>query len=136
MIGKSHYRVRGVKCGKCERIHAWYKYRVWREEGRIKEEYLGKCDRFGNLDRQKSTHRKQEKQYSWQEQFRSWQEERQKSKHNKSPYQVLGIPKSATRAQIKAAYRRLVKLFHPDTNPHIDPTIIIDIYNAYRTLTQ
>ncbi|APB34291.1 DnaJ-class molecular chaperone [Gloeomargarita lithophora Alchichica-D10] len=32
-------------------------------------------------------------------------------------YQTLGVRPSATHAQVKAAYRRLVKLCHPDTNP-------------------
>ncbi|MEN9214997.1 MAG: DnaJ domain-containing protein [Gloeomargarita sp. DG02_4_bins_56] len=32
-------------------------------------------------------------------------------------YQTLGLRPSATQAQVKAAYRRLVKLCHPDTNP-------------------
>ena len=32
------------------------------------------------------------------------------------PYKVLGIPHSATDAEIRAAYRRLVQLHHPDHN--------------------
>jgi len=32
-------------------------------------------------------------------------------------YQTLGLRPNATHAQVKAAYRRLVKLCHPDTNP-------------------
>ncbi|MEN9215702.1 MAG: J domain-containing protein [Gloeomargarita sp. HHBFW_bins_162] len=32
-------------------------------------------------------------------------------------YQTLGLRPNATQAQVKAAYRRLVKLCHPDTNP-------------------
>jgi curved DNA-binding protein CbpA len=32
------------------------------------------------------------------------------------PYKVLGIPHSATEAEIRAAYRRLVQLHHPDHN--------------------
>jgi curved DNA-binding protein CbpA len=34
----------------------------------------------------------------------------------KSPYQTLGVPPSATDAQVRAAYRRLVQLHHPDHN--------------------
>ena len=33
------------------------------------------------------------------------------------PYQTLGIPKTATAEQIKAAYRKLAKKHHPDLNP-------------------
>lgn len=30
------------------------------------------------------------------------------------PYEVLGIPRSATKAEITAAYRKLAQLYHPD----------------------
>ncbi|EFF92174.1 DnaJ protein, partial [Streptomyces sp. e14] len=34
----------------------------------------------------------------------------------KDYYKVLGVPKDATEAEIKKAYRKLAREFHPDAN--------------------
>jgi curved DNA-binding protein CbpA len=35
---------------------------------------------------------------------------------SRDPYQVLGVPRGASREELHDAYRRLVKLHHPDRN--------------------
>ncbi len=133
MTGTSHFRVRGVRCGRCDRVHTWYKYRVWREGKKIKEEYIGKCDRYGTMERgsTKRSHKRQEEQ-----QERARQQSSTNPRPFRSPYEVLGITYSATRAEINSAYRNLVKQYHPDLNKHIDPALIDEINVAYQILTK
>jgi len=50
-------------------------------------------------------------------------------------YKTLKVNPNASQAEIKQAYRRLVKLFHPDTNQEIaDHEQIIQINAAYEVL--
>ncbi len=48
------------------------------------------------------------------------------------PYQVLGVPPLATAAEIKAAYRALVKRHHPDTGG--DDHTILELNAAWEVL--
>lgn len=50
-------------------------------------------------------------------------------------YQTLDVSPAATRTEIKQAYRRLAKLFHPDSNNKtVDPEKIVQINAAYEVL--
>ena len=53
----------------------------------------------------------------------------------KDYYQILGIQPDASKEEIKQAYRKMSKKWHPDKNPGIDVTSIMqDINEAYRIL--
>jgi len=79
------------------------------------------------------------------EAYQFHQEERSKQKPQRTPrknhFDVLGIPENATREEIKAAYRRLVKLHHPDnfasgteSQQKMAAEKFIEIQNAYEAL--
>jgi DnaJ-class molecular chaperone len=55
----------------------------------------------------------------------------------RDPYTVLGVPKTASEKDIKSAYRKLAKKYHPDQNPE-DPSAhgkFAEATNAYDLLT-
>ena len=96
---------------------------------------------------ERETKRKQQKQ----EQQRKYEEEKkqyQQSKQTKdkkpssrwestNPYEVLGIEETATKSEIKKAYRKLAKLYHPDlalTNKEKAEEIFKMINRAYENL--
>merc|ERR1719329_1280056 len=52
-----------------------------------------------------------------------------------SPYLVLGVPKEASQADIKKAYRQLSQVYHPDVNQEQGAQErFIEISNAYSIL--
>ncbi len=52
-----------------------------------------------------------------------------------NPYEILGVPPNATNAEIKSAYRKLVKKFHPDVNKDQHEGIIRQLNEAYDILS-
>jgi len=51
-----------------------------------------------------------------------------------NPYEILGVSPNATNAEIKSAYRKLVKKFHPDVNKGQHEGIIKQLNEAYDIL--
>ena len=51
------------------------------------------------------------------------------------PYRVLGVPRDATSAQIRAAYRALLLTLHPDTGAEpADPALLTEVVAAHALL--
>jgi curved DNA-binding protein len=54
----------------------------------------------------------------------------------KDYYAILGVPRNATLEQIKEAYRRLAKEYHPDKNPSPEAEERFKLINeAYQVLS-
>lgn len=51
----------------------------------------------------------------------------------RDPYQILGVARTASEADIRARYVRLLKLHHPDTAGSL-PARLADVQAAYRCL--
>ena len=64
-------------------------------------------------------------------------DERYKQFYSSSPYEVLGVKASDDFSIIKKSYRALVRIYHPDLNPHdieLFTEITQNLNNAYEKL--
>lgn len=72
---------------------------------------------------------------------KAYNEQPNGAKSKKSPYDILGVDINATKEEIHAAYRKLVKQYHPDRVAHLGKEFqdlankkFIEIKDAYNTL--
>jgi DnaJ-class molecular chaperone len=58
--------------------------------------------------------------WEWRKNFnkRMSREEAEEALGSDDPYDILEIKRTATMAEIKSAFKRLAKIWHPDLNPH------------------
>jgi DnaJ-class molecular chaperone len=74
----------------------------------------------------------------WKKNFnkRMSKEEADETLGTDDPYIILGIKKGATAAEIKSAFKKLAKIWHPDMNPHrvAEATTMMQKINAAYSL--
>lgn len=54
---------------------------------------------------------------------------------NPTPYEIFGLPRTATPKEIKSRYFQLVKLYHPDHAPHSQIDRFRKVVDAYKVLS-
>ena len=52
----------------------------------------------------------------------------------KTYYEILGVSRTASPSQIRAAFRRLAKVDHPDSMPGLEDSRFRQFCDAYKTL--
>lgn len=101
------------------------------------------CDAFlspflqrHNTFHQDLSHCEQQHKANHEKSTRLFSTRNRNSTDNRDFYAILGISRNADAAQIKQAYRKLAKQYHPDANPGQDTTEKFqEINRAYEVLT-
>jgi len=95
----------------------------WKRERRMKKD--GK-------EEDKKEHKEQEE---FKEEYEEKPEE-ESSKPLKGPYEILGITKNANMHEVKSAYHKLVRKYHPDANNgnRAYESKLSEIINAYQDI--
>ncbi len=50
-------------------------------------------------------------------------------------YEILGVSRTASDSEIKSAFRRLVKKYHPDVTPGVEGSKFREIVEAFRAIS-
>lgn len=83
-----------------------------RRRQREREEAARKAQDRADRERRQ----REEAERKAREDYERRQRERQRHTHSwEDPYDVLGVPRSASQAEIRKAWVRLCKMYHPDT---------------------
>lgn len=89
-------------------------------------------------EKKREQHRKYEKQKKHHQEEQNKEKEKPKSRWDSTNYyEVLGVDENATKSEIKKAYRKLAKIYHPDlalVNKEKAEEIFKKISNAYEML--
>ncbi len=54
---------------------------------------------------------------------------------SRTHYEVLGVSRKASMGEIKSAFRRLARIYHPDANPGMEGFRFRAINEAYKVLS-
>jgi molecular chaperone DnaJ len=57
------------------------------------------------------------------------------NRERRTYYEILGVPRQASRGEVKAAFRRLAKVYHPDATPGVEGSRFRQICEAYKVLS-
>jgi len=129
-MAKETLRNEWVKCGKqcsgCPHGPYWYAY--WREGKKVRKRYIGKGDPRSHGDDDQADE-KQQTPPPRPHRFDAIFDDRRASRSLAT--EIMGLPYAATLDEVRARYRDLAKIHHPDRNPDADAVVFLRIQAAY-----